>query len=348
MAQVLLIGDDRERTRGVKDLLALDGHRVEVARDLARWRENERALAPDLVVAALAEPAQLLNAATPASRGFAPPILFVHSESDPEEAAHLDERLIDRIVSPFAAEDLLARVDALVRVRRVVLHSKRADTAEDDEAPVQGFRGTLASWLRSRVPRLQKPVSPYLEVAARVAEWSDRRDGFEPGHAERVTQFSALIAEQLDLPDGETASLLRAAMLHDIGKVALPIDVLRQKSPLADNQMRLVRTHAERGAAIVRALDRDDDAAETILLHHEHVDGSGYHGRKGNEISRPARVLAVAEGYDAMTTSLVRNRMTPDAARETMRNLRGTQWDGDCVNALIHAMKPKRTTIALA
>jgi putative nucleotidyltransferase with HDIG domain len=184
-------------------------------------------------------------------------------------------------------------------------------------------------------------------VAARVADWSDRRDGFEPGHAERVTNFAAMIADELGLADGETAALLRAAMLHDIGKVALPIEVLRQRKPLEESQMRLLRTHAERGAAILRALDPDDEMAETILHHHENVDGSGYHGRRGAEIPRSARILAVAEGFDAMTTSLVRKRLTHDAAIGLLRERRGCQWDADCVDALVGSLRLTPRSIAL-
>jgi putative nucleotidyltransferase with HDIG domain len=193
-----------------------------------------------------------------------------------------------------------------------------------------------------------KPAAPYLEVAARLADWSDRRDGIEAGHAERVTNFAAMIADELGLADSETASLLRAAMLHDIGKVALPIEVLRQKKPLEENQMRLVRTHAERGAAILRALDPDEEVADTILYHHENFDGSGYHGRKGAQIPLAARILAVAEGFDAMTTSLVRKRLTVDAAMGLMRERRGAQWDAACVDALVGVMRPKPRSLSLA
>jgi energy-coupling factor transport system substrate-specific component len=190
-------------------------------------------------------------------------------------------------------------------------------------------------------------VAPYLEVAARVADWSDRRDGFEPGHAERVTNFAAMIADELGLGDGEAAALLRAAMLHDIGKVALPVEVLRQRKPLEESQMRLLRTHAERGAEILRALDSDDAVADTILHHHENIDGSGYHGRVGEQIPRSARILAVAEGFDAMTTSLVRKRLTIDAAIGLMRERRGCQWDADCVDALAGLLQPKPRAIVL-
>ncbi len=348
MANVLLVGEDRERTSEVKSLLGLDGHRVTVARDVSRWREDESASSPEVVVAAVAVPDAVLSVPMGRARGFAPPILFVHRESDETREPHVDERMVDRISSPFAAEELLGRVDALVRVRRVVMRQMSASGNEDAAASPRGrWRRAMASFLRARVPRHVKPPAPYLEVAARVAEWSDRRDGFELGHAERVTNFAAMIADEFGLADGETAALLRAAMLHDVGKVALPIEILRQTTPLEDSQMRLLRTHPERGAAILRALDKDEAVADAILYHHENVDGTGYYGRKDVTIPRAARILAVAEGYDAMTTSLVRKRLTPEAALARMRDRRGGQWDGECVDALVGALRPRPRSVCL-
>jgi putative nucleotidyltransferase with HDIG domain len=347
MAHVLLVGADKDRTSEVKGLLVMDGHSVALARDVSRWREDERSAPPEVVVAAVASPDAVLSVPMGGARGFAPPILFVHRDSDDARESQLEERLVDRIASPFAADEFLGRVDALIRVRRVVLHQTRA--ASEPGAPTRGrWRAALASLLHSRVPRFDKPPAPYLEVAARVADWSDRRDGFEPGHAERVTNFAAIIADSFGLGDGETAALLRAAMLHDIGKVALPIEVLRQKTPLEESQIRMLRTHAERGAAILRALDKDEVVANTIHFHHENVDGSGYHGRKGASIPRAARILAVAEGFDAMTTSLVRKRLTADAAMGLMRERRGRQWDAECVDALVGELQPKSRTLVLS
>jgi putative nucleotidyltransferase with HDIG domain len=349
VANILLVGEDKERTGGVKSLLALDGHRVSISREVSRWRDDERASSPEIVVAAVALPAAVLSLPLGGPRGLQPPILFVHRESDENREPHIDERLVDWITSPFAAEEFLGRVDALVKVRRVVMRQKQGMAGSDEPTAPRGrFRAALNSLLQARVSRHVKPAAPYLEVAARVADWSDRRDGFEPGHAERVTNFAAMIADELGVGDGEAAALLRASMLHDIGKVALPIEVLRQQKPLEESQMRLLRTHAERGAEILRALDPDDTVADTILHHHENIDGSGYHGRAGEQIPRSARILAVAEGFDAMTTSLVRKRLTIDAALGLMRERRGRQWDADCVDALAGLIQPKTRAIALS
>jgi putative nucleotidyltransferase with HDIG domain len=198
------------------------------------------------------------------------------------------------------------------------------------------------------MPRYEKPIGPYLDVAARVASWTDRRDAFEPGHCERVTSFCAMIAEGMDMGDAETGALLRAAMLHDIGKVSLPVEVLHQKTPLEEGQRRLIRQHPRRGAELLRVLDRDEDVAAAVLYHHECPDGSGYYGKQGDATPRTARVLAVAEVYDAMTSSRVREPLSRDGALDGLESRKGRSLDGDCVEALVDTLRPRPTTIALS
>jgi putative nucleotidyltransferase with HDIG domain len=346
MARILLIGPDRERTGGIRSLLRHDGHQVDLFRQVDGWREQEWSSKPDLIVATVEAAEPVLSDPGPKARGFPAPLLIVQHEADFFHDYHLDERLVDRLSSPFMSEDLLGRVDALIRVRRVI---QRDPSVVDEEGPAEsgGLGGKLAALLGSRIPRYVKPLGSYLEVATRVANWADRRDAFEPGHAERVTTFCALIAESLNLDDHATGSLLRAAMLHDIGKIALPVEMLHQTSPLEANQMRLIRTHPRRGVALLRALDRDDEVANVILHHHERPDGEGYYGVAGDEIPVAARILAVAEVFDAMTKSRVREPLPTESALMRLREARGTLYDGDCVDALVDRMKPRAVTIPL-
>ena len=354
MAHVLLVGDAKSRTHGLKSILAMHGHAVTPARVPSRWRETERTSAPEVVVAAVEDPGEVLRVPLGGGRVFAPAILFVHQEQDAVRDHFAEERLIDQLTSPFPAEDLLARVDALARVRRIVLRQDRAEAASQapSERPLPGgwraLGSRVAAALRHRVPSYEIPSGPYHEVASRVAEWSDRRDSFDPGHADRVTAFSAMIAEELGMPDAEVGALLRAALLHDIGKIGLPVEVLRQVSPLDDAQLRLLRSPADRGAAILRALEGDDAVASAVRFHHEHVDGSGYNGRAGESIPLSARILAVAEAYDAMTTSRVRKRLSPYAAMGIIKEKRGSQWDARCVDALAQALKPRPETLVVS
>ena len=137
-------------------------------------------------------------------------------------------------------------------------------------------------------------------------------------------------------------------MLHDIGKVALPVEVLRKKGPLGDQQMRMMRTHPRRGAGILAALDPDDSVQKTILYHHECMDGSGYYGLDGVVVPRSARILAVAEQYDAMTSSTIREPVASERALDILLDKRETLYDSDSVEALADALRPRPTNVPLS
>jgi HD-GYP domain-containing protein (c-di-GMP phosphodiesterase class II) len=352
MSHVLLLGSDRERVAEVRTMLRQDGHQVSATRTIDGWRSMERELSPDLVVAAVNSTDVVLAAPQrKPCRGFPAPLLFVQHETDFCRDVFLAERLVDRITSPFLSQDLLARVDALVRVRRVIQRDPalgNVDESKEAGGQLRGLGRRLSAILGSRIPRCEKPLAPYLEVAGQVADWADRRDAFAPGHAERVTSFCAMIGEGLRLGDHETAALLRAAMLHDIGKVALPVEVLHQKTPLEDSQMRLIRTHPQRGAALLQVLDRDEEVAEAVLYHHERPDGLGYYGIDADNVPRTARILAVAEVYDAMTSSRVREPLQSGRALELLEESKGESFDSDAVEALVDKMKPQPRTVPLA
>jgi HD-GYP domain-containing protein (c-di-GMP phosphodiesterase class II) len=341
VAHVLLVGADRDLAPGLRSLLRQDRNSVTWTKAETGWREAEREVSPEVIVAAVAKPEALLAAPGQDPRGFPAPILLVEPEGSLAREREIEERLVDSIERPFLAEEFLARVDALVRVRRVL----RRETL-DDPSGKAGLASRIAALLGARVPSYHKPLGPYLEVASRVAGWSERRDAFEPGHAERVTSFCAMMAEGLGFSESESSSLLRAAMLHDIGKVALPIEVLRREGPLGEDQMRLVRTHPGRGAALLRALDPDETVIETILYHHERSDGRGYYGKAGDSIPMAARVLAVAEVFDAMTTSRVRKSMGWQEALTHLR-ARSDGLDPACVEALAKALAPRPTAVPL-
>jgi putative nucleotidyltransferase with HDIG domain len=311
---------------------------------------------PEVVVAAVDSASEVLTGqdASP-STGFPAPILFVQQAQWQSENPFLDDRLVDRISTPFTHEELLARVDALARVRRVIQHVPLApEQPMTRETPDGGMMKSVrragkrvAAMMHTRFPRYERPLDPYVAVANRVAQWADRRDAYQPGHAERVTSFCAMIAEGLDLGASQTAALLRAAMLHDIGKVALPVEMLHQRSPLEEDQMRMIRTHPKRGAALIRELDCDDDVAETILCHHERPDGFGYYGLDVERIPIAARVLAVSEVFDGMTTTRLTDPMNSTSALDRLQSFKGVSLDPDCVDALVDRLQPTPRSVTL-
>ncbi len=351
MAKVLLVGPNRERTGGIRSLLKEDGHEVRLERSIGSWRRAESETLPELVIATVADSCKMLQETGRPLRGFPPPLLFVRTEAEIFQDHFLPERLIDHIASPFMQEELLARADALIRVRRVI-HRKfpedRAEPAEGRKGALGRFGSRISALMTSRVPRRSKPLGPYAEVAARVADWADRRDGLEPGHAGRVTAYCNMIAEGLRFPREQANSLLRAAMLHDIGKVGIPVELLRKRGPLEEDQMRLLRTHPRKGADLLRALDRDESVARTILYHHERPDGGGYYGKSERSIPIEAKALSVAEAFDAMTHSMVRATVSSEQALHRLDEEKDRMYDADCVDALVDALRPRKSCIPLS
>ncbi|MBM7441233.1 HD-GYP domain-containing protein [Streptomyces sp. HB132] len=168
----------------------------------------------------------------------------------------------------------------------------------------------------------------------------DIKDGYTRGHSERVGRASELIARELGMEESRMEALRFAGILHDVGKLGVPTRILRKDGPLTPEERRVIELHPEYGHEIVRGIGFLDEARAAILHHHERLDGSGYpYGLAGDGIPEFARVVAVADAFDAMTStrSYRRGRPVP-AAVEELRRCAGSQFDPRMVRALARAL----------
>ncbi|MCX5416521.1 HD-GYP domain-containing protein [Streptomyces sp. NBC_00059] len=168
----------------------------------------------------------------------------------------------------------------------------------------------------------------------------DIKDGYTRGHSERVGRASELIARELGMEESRMEALRFAGILHDVGKLGVPTRVLRKDGPLTPEERRVIELHPEYGHEIVRGIGFLDEARAAILHHHERLDGSGYpYGLAGEQIPEFARVVAVADAFDAMTStrSYRRGRPVPVAVEELER-CAGSQFDPRMVRALARAL----------
>lgn len=168
------------------------------------------------------------------------------------------------------------------------------------------------------------------------------------GHATRVARLALALADEIGVEDGLVAALERGALLHDIGKLGVPVSILSKPAPLSDSEWRVMRTHPQVGYDMVNSQSRFADAADLVLAHHETYDGSGYpRGLRGDEIPICARILAVADAYDSMTQPHTqRPPMSPAMAISEIERCSGRQFDPECAEALgsvfIHAVEEQR------
>jgi hypothetical protein len=169
----------------------------------------------------------------------------------------------------------------------------------------------------------------------------ETKDLYTRGHSERVSRASVLIGRRAGMREDRVSSLRYAGMLHDVGKLGVPTSVLQKAGRLTDDEYEAIQQHTVRGREIVKDLEFLGEAIEGILLHHERIDGRGYPmGKVGSEIPEFARIIAVADAFDSMTTtrSYRGARSIEDAFDELVR-CKGSQFDPVMVDALIAAIE---------
>jgi putative nucleotidyltransferase with HDIG domain len=168
----------------------------------------------------------------------------------------------------------------------------------------------------------------------------DIKDGYTRGHSERVGQASMMIARELGMSDERVEMLRFAGILHDVGKLGVPTRLLRKDGPLTPEERRVIELHPEYGHEMVRGISFLGEARAAVLHHHERLDGSGYpYGLMGSQIPESARVVAVADAFDAMTSTRSYRRARPvPVALQELKRCAGTQFDPRMVEAFVRAV----------
>jgi len=176
----------------------------------------------------------------------------------------------------------------------------------------------------------------------------DFRDNETGGHSDRVVAYMELLLEQMNIRGPELATLRRGALLHDVGKIGVPDNVLRKPTALSEGEWAVMKRHPEFGARIIAGIPFLEDVARIVRHHHERWDGMGYpDGLKGDRIPLGARIFAVGDSFDAMTSDRpYRRGLLIDAAREEIRRCASSQFDPAVVTAFLSIPVARLTTIA--
>ncbi len=163
------------------------------------------------------------------------------------------------------------------------------------------------------------------------------RDAETEGHCQRVSEFSLVMAQAFRFSSRECREIARGAFLHDIGKLAVPDAILRKPAALSHEEMSLMRAHSEHGYEIAKHIPFLHEAAEIVYSHHERYDGNGYPRRlKGDEISLGARIFAVVDALDAITSDRpYRKARSWNAAKQEIERGAGTQFDPGVVEIFL-------------
>lgn len=187
----------------------------------------------------------------------------------------------------------------------------------------------------------KEKIKNYKLTLYALVDLIEKRDTYTGGHSNRVAFYSNLIAKQMGVNEEDCDVIYKAAMLHDIGKIAIPDSVLLKPGSLNDLEYQLIQEHVSIGYEILKKVPMFEQEAKIVHAHHERLDGSGYpNGLKADEIPLFAMILAVADTFDAMTTNRIyKARKTVQEALEEIHKLRGKLFFEDVVDAAVIALK---------
>ncbi|MGI6658852.1 MAG: HD-GYP domain-containing protein [Dethiobacteraceae bacterium] len=183
----------------------------------------------------------------------------------------------------------------------------------------------------------------YISTIKALTKAIDAKDQYTRGHSERVAKYSVWIAEELHLPEDYIEKLEYIALMHDIGKIGVPEHILNKPSRLSDEEYRLVMKHAAVGAEIISNIKFIGEHADIVRHHHERVDGRGYpDGLKEEQISLGAKIIGVADAFDAMTSERIyRAPLTKEEAVAELKRCSNTQFSEEVVQAFLKVLRRK-------
>jgi response regulator RpfG family c-di-GMP phosphodiesterase len=224
-------------------------------------------------------------------------------------------------------------------LRQVEAAVKRALEHHDLRVAKRLYENHLEELVRERTEQLDEALASvegaYRSTLKALAHALETRDAETHGHSERVVTFSLRLGRELGLEQSQMRSLEFGSLLHDIGKIGVPDAILRKPAKLTEEEWIKMREHPLHGQAILRGIEFLEGAARVVAQHHEKWDGSGYPlGLRGEEIDMNARIFAVADAFDAMTSDRVYRKGKPyEAAAEELELFAGKQFDPQVVAA---------------
>ncbi len=326
--RLLVVDDEEANLTLLHGMLVRGGYRdVDVLDDPRRVEERFRTSPPDLLLLDYRMPhrtgLEVLEALAPLlPEGF--PVVMITADDRPEvRHAALARGARDFVAKPFQ------QVEVLLRVRNLLeAWAARRWLTDENEA--------LEARVRARTADLERTQ---LEMLVRLARAAEYRDDATGEHVWRVARTCALIADALGEPSERVEAVMRAARLHDVGKIGIPDGILLKPGSLTAAEFDVVRGHCQVGYDLLSGSRSPlvQLAAEIALSHHERWDGGGYpRGLAARAIPLAARILSVADAFDALTHDRAHARaVSPEAAVAEIERGRGTQFDPAVVDAFV-------------
>ena len=308
--RILIIEDDEVISQVFADYLDMLGYQVTQAEDGKLGLDAFFEERPDLIISDLRMPVMGGMEVAKMVQAMAPdvPVILASGTGDVKEVVNsLKHGAWDYIEKPVqnleviqhAVERALERAQLIMENRKYREHleeeiKKRTREFEEELAA----RKKTENLLNDSLATLQKLTDSTIVTIAKIGEL---RDPYMSGHMRRVAQLARRIAQELGMDEEQVKSIYVASLLHDIGKISVPLDILCKPGKISPLEKEIINTHTTTGAHILEGIETKWEISKIVCQHHEKMDGSGYpYGCKGNEILPEARIIAVADVVEAI------------------------------------------------
>ena len=281
---------------------------------------------------------------------------------------HFDLLLLDFIMTPFHGDQVVEEIRKFNKELYILLLTGHKDLAPPLETikklDIQGYCEKsdkfdqllllIESGIKSveqmrEIKEINEKLADtykqleqaYMESIQTLRYTVEAKDTYTRGHSDRVSEYSILIGKKLGLSEDDIKRLRIGGLFHDIGKIGVPDNILQKNGKLSDDEYSEIKNHPTIGAHILSTASIFKDILPIVKYHHERYDGRGYPEQlKGENIPYLARITAVADTFDAMTSKRVyREAITLDKVIEEIRSCRGTQFDSTIADAFLDILE---------
>ncbi len=269
------------------------------------------------------------------------------TEIMPENISRILETKIKKALETMSLQTLEYSVDSADKDGKLYFEARIVPQESEDALILMRDiteRKRSDEQLCRTVDKLQKATEDVIRMMAKLSEI---RDPYTSGHQRRVAEIAEVIAGEMGLDVSTKKSILMTGLIHDIGKIAIPIELLSKPGSLNNMVFDIIKTHCREGAGLLDGLDLPWPISEILVQHHERIDGSGYpEGLEGPDIRIEARILAVADVIEAMSSHRpYRPALGIEQAIEEIKKNRGILYDPDVVDACIKGIEGGRITL---
>lgn len=258
------------------------------------------------------------------------PVIFLTADNDRDtEVKGFREGALDFITKPFIADIMISRVNRILELSRLQKDLQREVDKQTRKAEER----------RQKVERLSS------QIIQTLAGTIDAKDKYTKGHSSRVAEYSVKIARKMGKSEKELEDIYYMGLLHDIGKIGIPDGIINKTSQLTDEEYELIKSHPMIGAEILKNISEMPEIGTGARWHHERYDGKGYPDKlKGMEIPETARIIGVADAYDAMASKRSYRDVLPQSVvREEIEKGKGTQFDPLIVDRMLELIDEDTT-----